>query len=275
MGHSERAALLAASGPSGRGHEAVLVEVGGGIRGYSAAAARSWTGNADEICPGCGGADAGAVAEPDPRRAVHVRGAVAAAHADRAGPAQRHPRAGQLGRGGGWSSRRRRRHRRSTTCRRSPATRGAARCVPGGTVGPDGLRAEHEVTNVGDQPARSASPCTRTCGCPGWRSTTSAAGAGPQPGAGWTGGCCRRGARSPAPSTTTPAPAGSATAVLDTAFGDIDPRRRRRSAVTLAAPDDVGGRDGSGRTGSSAGGRCSPGTPCPASGSAGRWRSSR
>ena len=176
------------------GHEAVVVEVGGGLRAYRADGVDYLDGyGEDEICPGGAGTGPGAVAEPDPRRPVHLRRRVAPAGADRAGPAQRDPRAGQLGRAGGRSTVApdavTRRARPAAAAR---ATRGRCGCARTWSVGADGLRATHEATNLGDRavPVRVRRPpvpaaarrrrrrpraaaCPRAAGC--WS----------------TAGCCR------------------------------------------------------------------------------------
>jgi hypothetical protein len=62
--------------------------------------------------------------------------------------------------------------------------------------------------------------------------------------------------------------------VLDTAFGDVIRETTAAARSALASGDGRGG-SGCGPTPASAGGRSSPATPCPATGSGARWRSSR
>ena len=198
------------------GHEAVVVEVGGGLRQYRAGGVGlpRRVRPSDEICPG----SAGQVLAPWPNRIrdghYTFGGERAPAAADRAGPAQRDPRPGQLAAlAAAWSRPADSVTRRSTSCRRSPATRGRCCCAPAGRSGADGLRGRRtRSTNIGDRavPVRAGRP-TRTCGCPACRSTTSCCACRPGPGCWSTAGCCRSARpRWPAASTTSPSPAGSA-----------------------------------------------------------------
>ena len=168
-------------------HEAVIVEVGGGLRSYRVAGVDVVDGyGEDEMCPGRRRPDPRAVAEPHPRRSVHLRRRGPPALADRAGPAQRHPRPGQLGPVAGGRRGRRRASRSSTTCRRSRATRGRCALRTTWRVGagrPAGRARGHQPGAT--SPARSGSPSTRTWSCPASPiDDLHAHGAGPQPAAG-------------------------------------------------------------------------------------------
>ncbi len=77
---------------------AVVVEVGGGLRAYSAAGRDMLDGyGADEMCPSGPRAGADPVAEPAGGRQLRVRGRAAPAHARRTGQRQRDPRPRPLG----------------------------------------------------------------------------------------------------------------------------------------------------------------------------------
>ncbi len=141
----------------------------------------------DEICPGC----AGQILAPWPNRIRDGRytfgGESLPAGADRAGPAQRDPRAGQLGRAGAWSSGPpdavTRRVRPAAAAR---ATRGRCGCAPGGRSAPTGCGpTTRRPTSAATAVPVRASPSTRTCSCPASPSTTcSLQVPAPQPAAG-------------------------------------------------------------------------------------------
>ena len=228
---------------SAAGHEAVIVEVGGGLRTYRHDGVDLLDGYADRRgLPRLRRAGAGALAEPDPRRSLHVRRAGAPARADRAGAAQRHPRPGQLGAvaAAGAVGGRRDARLRPAAAARLPVAAAAAQPV-------ERRRGRAARRARGDQHRRrgrrrSASPCTRTCSCRASRWTTWCCGCRPGAGCWWTAGCCRSARpRWPAPSTTGPSPRRIGAAVLDSAFGDVIRDADGGSSVSLAAPDGSAG----------------------------------
>ena len=102
-----------------------------------------------ELCPGSRRPDPRPVAQPDPRRSLHVRRRGVPADPDRAGPAQRHPRPGQLvALAPGRASSPDEVTLELRPGRRSPATRGRCRCAPPGGSARTGCGPTHEVTNL-------------------------------------------------------------------------------------------------------------------------------
>ena len=260
------------------GHEAVIVEVGGGLRTYRHDGVDLLDGYADgRDLPRLRRAGAGPLAEPDPRRSYTFDGRT---HQLALTEPERHvaihglvnwvPLAAASTQSGDAVT-------VGYDLPPQPGYPWPLRLRTRWSVGADGLRAEHEVTNIGAEAgavrllrapvpaaARASRWTTWCCGC--------------RRGAGcWsTAGCCRSGRpRWPAPSTTATSPRRIGDAVLDTCLRRRDPGRRRRLVGdprprrTARRGAHLGGRA------SSAGGRSSPATRSPASGTAARWRSSR
>ena len=233
------------------GHRAVLVEVGGVLRSYSAGereildgfARRRDVARAPPARSWRRGPTGSATGSTRSRADVPAR-------ADRAGPAQRHPRPGQL-----------------VALARSPSRP------------PTSVTLEFELPAAGRLPvvADAADPLDRSAptGCAATRRSTNTSdderavgllgapvpaahrGAGgrhrccrcrPAPGCWPTPGCCRSArSRSPAPSTTTPSRAGSARPCWTprSATSTTTPTAAPRS--TIAAPDSAAEVDGLGR----------------------------
>ena len=153
--------------------EAVVVEVGGGLRAYRADGVDYLDGYAeDELSPG----SAGQVLAPWPNRIRDGRytfgGRALPAGADRAGPAQRDPRPGQLA---ALAAGRAAPDAVTVECdaaaaARLPVAAAAAHPVVGRRRRAAGRPRGDQHRR--DRRARSGSPSTRTCGCPGSPSTT-------------------------------------------------------------------------------------------------------
>ena len=222
------------------------------------------TGTAtDELPPGC----AGQVLAPWPNRirdgSYTFGGAAPPARADRAGPAQRDPRPGQLAAVAAGASRGRPADGgdRAAAAAGLPVAAAAAHAT--GRSAPDGLRARHEAVNLAAEPVpvRLRHPPVPAA-ARRRRRRPGAAAAGPDPAAGRRAAAAdRRGQGGRRRVRLHRARAGSARRCWTPRSATSSATTTAARSVTLSAPD---GRRGcrSGPTRRSAGGRSSPATRC-------------